>query len=176
MPKNIDCLIISYNFVQKMVGALLSSSGCTQEAVCRQWRYAGAGRQLRRHAAFMCHALHSLLFQAHADVSTKSTATHHCAVLCNECCGSGCMCAQDLVKQFRVLICDECHFIKDPSAQRTKATVPLVKEARRAILLSGTPALNKPKELFQQVGADSHFVNWTGKDGQMAGAWPCCCF
>lgn len=36
-------------------------------------------------------------------------------------------------------------------AQRTKATVPLIKEARRAILLSGTPALNKPKELFQQV-------------------------
>lgn len=49
------------------------------------------------------------------------------------------------------VICDECHFIKDPGAQRTKATVPVIKEARRAILLSGTPALNKPKELFQQV-------------------------
>ncbi len=31
--------------------------------------------------------------------------------------------------------------------------MPLVKEIRRAILLSGTPALNKPKEIFQQVGA-----------------------
>lgn len=41
--------------------------------------------------------------------------------------------------------------IKAHNAQRTKATVPLVKEARRAILLSGTPALNKPIEIFQQV-------------------------
>lgn len=30
--------------------------------------------------------------------------------------------------------------------------MPLIKEIRRAILLSGTPALNKPKEIFQQVG------------------------
>lgn len=29
--------------------------------------------------------------------------------------------------------------------------MPLIKDARRAILLSGTPALNKPKEIFQQV-------------------------
>ena len=41
--------------------------------------------------------------------------------------------------------------MQDGAAQRTRATVPLVKEARRAILLSGTPALNRPKELFQQV-------------------------
>lgn len=46
----------------------------------------------------------------------------------------------------------ESHFLKEGTAQRTKATVPLVKETRRAILLSGTPALNKPKEIFQQVG------------------------
>lgn len=30
-------------------------------------------------------------------------------------------------------------------AQRTKATVPLLKSAKRVILLTGTPALNKPK-------------------------------
>lgn len=30
-------------------------------------------------------------------------------------------------------------------AQRTKATVPLLKAAKRVILLTGTPALNKPK-------------------------------
>jgi len=84
------------------------------------------------------------------------------------------MYAQDLAKQFRVLICDECHFIKDPSAQRTKATVPLVKDARRAILLSGTPALNKPKELFQQVGADCSRATLSGgmeRMGQSANGW-----
>lgn len=30
-------------------------------------------------------------------------------------------------------------------AQRTKATVPLLREAKRVVLLTGTPALNKPK-------------------------------
>lgn len=30
-------------------------------------------------------------------------------------------------------------------AQRTKATVPLLRAAKRVILLTGTPALNKPK-------------------------------
>lgn len=47
----------------------------------------------------------------------------------------------------------ESHYLKEGGSQRTKATVPLVKAIRRAILLSGTPALNKPKEIFQQVGA-----------------------
>ena len=42
---------------------------------------------------------------------------------------------------------------QDGAAQRTKATTPLIKDARRAILLSGTPALNKPKEIFQQARA-----------------------
>lgn len=41
---------------------------------------------------------------------------------------------------------------QDGQAQRTKATTPLIKDARRALLLSGTPALNKPKEIFQQAG------------------------
>jgi hypothetical protein len=36
---------------------------------------------------------------------------------------------------------------KSVQAQRTKAVMPLVKAARRAVLLSGTPALNKPQEL-----------------------------
>jgi hypothetical protein len=61
-------------------------------------------------------------------------------------------CLQELGKRFSVVCLDESHFIKDGSAQRTKATVPLVREARRALLLTGTPALNKPKEVYQQVG------------------------
>lgn len=44
-----------------------------------------------------------------------------------------------------MVVLDESHYIKDHSAQRTKATVPLLKAARRVILLTGTPALNKPK-------------------------------
>jgi hypothetical protein len=35
--------------------------------------------------------------------------------------------------------------------ERAKLAAALVTAARRAILLSGTPALNRPKELFTQV-------------------------
>ena len=48
---------------------------------------------------------------------------------------------------------DESHFIKDAKAQRTKAVVPLLKAARRAICLTGTPALSRPVELYSQVEA-----------------------
>ncbi|GAB4813670.1 hypothetical protein N2152v2_000716 [Parachlorella kessleri] len=62
--------------------------------------------------------------------------------------------------KYKMVILDESHYIKDHQAslvqspaQRTKATVPLLKEAKRVILLTGTPALNKPKEIFQQLAA-----------------------
>jgi hypothetical protein len=35
--------------------------------------------------------------------------------------------------------------------ERAKLAAALVTAARRAVLLSGTPALNRPKELFTQV-------------------------
>jgi len=36
-------------------------------------------------------------------------------------------------------------------AQRTKQTVPLLEAARRTVLLTGTPALSRPKEIFTQL-------------------------
>lgn len=36
-------------------------------------------------------------------------------------------------------------------AQRTKLALPLVKAAKRCIMLSGTPALSRPTELFTQL-------------------------
>jgi len=52
-----------------------------------------------------------------------------------------------------VVIADESHCIKSFKAQRTKAIVPLLKSARRAILLTGTPAISRPIELFTQIDA-----------------------
>ncbi|EEQ98285.1 conserved hypothetical protein, partial [Perkinsus marinus ATCC 50983] len=49
---------------------------------------------------------------------------------------------------FQVVICDECHAIKDSKAQRTKAVMPVLQRANRAILISGTPALNRAAELY----------------------------
>lgn len=52
-----------------------------------------------------------------------------------------------------VIIVDECHYMKNSSAKRTKALLPLIVNSKRAILLSGTPALSRPMELFTQLHA-----------------------
>lgn len=51
------------------------------------------------------------------------------------------------------VICDESHYIKNRKAQRTKALTPLLKRAPHVMLLSGTPALSRPSELFPQLHA-----------------------
>ena len=56
-------------------------------------------------------------------------------------------------KRFQVVVCDESHFLKDSKAQRTKAVVPLLKNAKRALCLTGTPALSRPVEIFSQAEA-----------------------
>lgn len=57
------------------------------------------------------------------------------------------------LKRCQCVIADESHYLKSVSAQRTKIVAPLVRDARRALLLSGTPALSRPVELFAQVNA-----------------------
>ncbi|KAI1733188.1 hepA-related protein (HARP) domain-containing protein [Ditylenchus destructor] len=52
---------------------------------------------------------------------------------------------------FYVLIFDESHFLKECKSKRTKAATALSKRANRTILLSGTPALSRPIELFSQI-------------------------
>ncbi|KAH8584082.1 HARP like SWI SNF ATpase [Cryptosporidium sp. chipmunk genotype I] len=54
---------------------------------------------------------------------------------------------------FQVVIADESHFLKNSTAKRTQMIVPLLHKARRTILLSGTPALNNPTELYEQINA-----------------------
>lgn len=56
-------------------------------------------------------------------------------------------------RKFQCVICDESHCIKSGKAKRTKTILPLLKSAKRAILLTGTPALNRPEELYTQINA-----------------------
>lgn len=51
----------------------------------------------------------------------------------------------------QVVILDESHNIKSRKAKRTLAIMPLLKQAKRAILMSGTPALSRPVELWTQL-------------------------
>ena len=46
------------------------------------------------------------------------------------------------------VILDECHYIKNPSAMRTKAALKLAKKASSVLGLSGTPLTNRPIELW----------------------------
>jgi hypothetical protein len=55
--------------------------------------------------------------------------------------------------QFRVVITDESHYIKTHTARRSSATVPVLHAAPRVIMLTGTPALSRPIELWSQLNA-----------------------
>lgn len=53
----------------------------------------------------------------------------------------------------QMVIVDESHYVKNREARRTKAVVALCREAPRCLLLSGTPLLNRPIELWCQLEA-----------------------
>ena len=84
-------------------------------------------------------------------------------VFCPKCNGRGKMPALNLKiveslykRKFDLLIADECHFIKNPDAQRTRALIGnprksrpgLVDNSRKKLFLTGTPLPNKPIELW----------------------------
>ncbi|XP_053328064.1 SWI/SNF-related matrix-associated actin-dependent regulator of chromatin subfamily A-like protein 1 [Spea bombifrons] len=54
---------------------------------------------------------------------------------------------------FKVVIIDESHFLKNVKTARCKSAMPLLKSAKRVILLSGTPAMSRPSELYTQIAA-----------------------
>jgi SNF2 family DNA or RNA helicase len=51
--------------------------------------------------------------------------------------------------KFGVVIVDESHYLKNRKAARTKALVQIIQQAKRAVLLTGTPALARPEEVIQ---------------------------
>uniref|UniRef100_A0A1A8V380 Zinc finger RANBP2-type containing 3 n=1 Tax=Nothobranchius furzeri TaxID=105023 RepID=A0A1A8V380_NOTFU len=66
-------------------------------------------------------------------------------------------------QRFAVVVVDESHYLKSRNAARTKILVPLIQSATRSILLTGTPALGRPEELFMQIDAlyPRRFGTWT---------------
>jgi SWI/SNF-related matrix-associated actin-dependent regulator 1 of chromatin subfamily A len=53
--------------------------------------------------------------------------------------------------QFRIVVLDESHAIKNSKSQRFQLLAPILRNAQRLIMLSGTPALARPVELYTQV-------------------------
>lgn len=66
-------------------------------------------------------------------------------------------------QRFAVVVVDESHYMKSRNAARTKILAPLIQSAKRAILLTGTPALGRPEELFMQIDSlyPKMFGTWT---------------
>ncbi|KAJ8282334.1 hypothetical protein COCON_G00048530 [Conger conger] len=58
---------------------------------------------------------------------------------------------QQPTNPFNMLIMDESHFLKNIKTARCKAALPLLKAAKRVILLTGTPAMSRPSELYTQI-------------------------
>ncbi|XP_026456583.1 SWI/SNF-related matrix-associated actin-dependent regulator of chromatin subfamily A-like protein 1 isoform X2 [Papaver somniferum] len=54
---------------------------------------------------------------------------------------------------FKIVIADESHYLKNAQAKRTIASIPVLQKAQYVMLLSGTPALSRPIELFKQLEA-----------------------
>ncbi|XP_022246250.1 SWI/SNF-related matrix-associated actin-dependent regulator of chromatin subfamily A-like protein 1 isoform X2 [Limulus polyphemus] len=66
-------------------------------------------------------------------------------------------------QKFQVVIMDESHFLKNFKSARTQAALVVMKTCKRVILLSGTPALSRPMELYTQISAINNkvFPNYT---------------
>lgn len=54
-------------------------------------------------------------------------------------------------EQFGVVIADESHNLKNRETKRSGAAMPFLKKAQIALCLSGTPATNRPVELYAQL-------------------------
>jgi len=50
-----------------------------------------------------------------------------------------------------VLICDESHYVKSPTAKRTKCVLALAKVSQYRYILSGTPILNNAEDIWSQA-------------------------
>ena len=70
---------------------------------------------------------------------------------------------------FKAVIVDESHSLKSRSTKRTRYVVPLLRAAERVLLLSGTPALARPAELWPQL---SVLGSRRGEDGADAPGSP----
>lgn len=71
-----------------------------------------------------------------------------------------------------LIVCDEAHYLKNPKAKRTKAILAL--PSKKWVLLTGTPILNRPIELFplvQKIDPTGLGANWRNFATRYCGAY-----
>ena len=57
------------------------------------------------------------------------------------------------VRQWKLVVADEAHYIKHKDARRTRHALPLLLASDYAVLLTGTPCPNRPEELYTLMHA-----------------------
>ena len=67
------------------------------------------------------------------------------------------------INLFKSIIIDECHRIKDPSAQQTIFTRGIAEGKDWRILLSGTPVVNRPADLIAQLSIMGRLHEFGGR-------------
>lgn len=67
------------------------------------------------------------------------------------------------ISLFKSVIIDECHRVKDPTAQQTKFTRGIVEGKQWRILLSGTPVVNRPADLLAQLSIMGRLKEFGGR-------------
>jgi len=70
------------------------------------------------------------------------------------------------LKGYESLICDESHYLKTPTAQRTKAAIKISKTIKSGVVLclTGTPVTNRPAEYASQLEI-------IGRLNELGGTW-----
>ncbi len=69
---------------------------------------------------------------------------------------------------FRSVIIDESHRVKDPSAQQSIFTKGITHGKPYVMLLSGTPVVNRPKDLVSQLSIIDRLKEWGGRSAFLA--------
>lgn len=67
------------------------------------------------------------------------------------------------VELFKSIIIDESHRCKDPKTQQTKIVLQIARLKEWVVLLSGTPVVNKPIDLFAQLAIMSRLPAFGGR-------------
>lgn len=72
--------------------------------------------------------------------------------------------AQILESSTNIVILDEAHYLKNTGTKRTETLLPIVTSLKRVILLTGTPAFARPRELYNLLHALRPDIFRTFKD------------
>lgn len=73
------------------------------------------------------------------------------------------------IKLFKSVIIDESHKVKSTATQQTKFCKGIASGKEYIILLTGTPVVNKPKDLVAQLGIMDRMIDMGGWKGFMSG-------